>query len=102
MAPRTPSLLTNTLAYPHPHPPLEDPAFFLSSSLPAPSPFLKTESLGNMLPLPESPLPARAFPVVPSHRHHLSTSSAPPAVQDKGKGKEIQETQETQETRQTP
>jgi hypothetical protein len=59
---------------------LEDSAFLLSSSLPAPvpSPFLKAEA-ASYIPLPESPLPTLAFPA-PSHRHNLSTSSAPPMI----------------------
>ena len=77
LTPRTLSLTTTT---PH-FPPLEDPAFLLlSSSLPAPGPppFLKSET---HLSVPASPIPGLAFPA-PSHRHNLSTSSAPPMLRD--------------------
>lgn len=55
----------------------EDGSNFMSSSLPssAPSPFLSPQY--TLLSLPESPIPATAFPNLPNHRHTTSTSSAP-------------------------
>ena len=84
MAPRISPLLTSTTPT---YPPPGSPALLLSTSLPAPapSPFLEADPPGLLLALPESPIPTLAFPV-PTHRHNLSTSSAPPVIQDPGRG----------------